>query len=101
MINDIVKLIEDKKAGNIKIYSMKGSTIADKFIVLTSNSKVHAKTIMSELRKYFNKNNISFLNEGENNCGWIIVDAFDIVIHIFTKEMRDFYCIDELYEKSL
>lgn len=100
MLNDIMKILEDKKAKDICCYDLENSTIADTIIVVTATSSVHAKTILSELRTYFNEKNISFQNEGENDCGWMIFDIFDIVVHIFTQEMREFYCIDELIKKN-
>lgn len=96
----IKTLLEDKKAENIVILDVKKHTnIADYFIIATANSTIHAKALAEYLEKEFKQRSIAIDHvEGLNqNSTWILLDLYDIIVHIQTKEAREYYSLDWLW----
>jgi len=95
----IWKKILEKEAIEPVILDMSNTNVpTDYFIILTANSNTHMNSLrdtildlLSEIGKqviYYDK---------EDNHEWLIIDASDIVIHIFTKEAREFYDLEGLW----
>jgi nicotinate-nucleotide adenylyltransferase len=98
-LKTIVKLLDDKAAYDIKILDMKEhSPMSSYCIICESNSERQAKAYASLIEDELAKNNFSIHHiEGRKDNQWILVDAFDIIIHIFTKEGRRNYNLDKLW----
>lgn len=95
-IKEIVDIIEDKKGSDIKIYDLTGkSPFYDISILATGSSTRNVDAIVQEIRK-----SISGIRgiEGEGELNWVLVDANDVLINIFTKEAREYFELDEFYE---
>lgn len=93
----MAKLLEEKKAENIVILDLrKLTTICDFFVICTSQSPLHSRTLADEIQKKFNKLNFYHV-EGYNPGDWILLDFYDVIIHIFTSTTRDYYQIEELW----
>jgi ribosome-associated protein len=43
---------------------------------------------------------VPYRSEGDSDSGWVLLDYLGVVIHIFSKEVRDFYCLESVYEKA-
>lgn len=92
-----VYALEDKKGVEIKTIQLKNS-YTDTLVVATGNSSAHVQTLANHVEEYFRKAHITVEGiEGMPNNQWVIVDAGDVVVHIFTEEMRDHYRIEKLY----
>ena len=75
------------------------SSIADYFIISTCRSTKHAEATADELSKQLKK--IGFNNpssEGRPKCDWVIVDAGSVIVHLFRKETRELYNLEQLWE---
>lgn len=99
----IVSTLEEKKAENIKVLDVsKQTNIADYFIIATANSSVHAKALAENIEKKLKENNILIDHvEGlSSNPVWVLIDMLDIIIHIFTKETREYYGLDWLWSDA-
>ncbi len=98
----IKKLLEDKKAEDIVVLDVSEMTnIADYFIVVTANSEVHARSIAEYLEEELSKYGYSLHHiEGLESGKWILADALDIIIHIFTKDWREYYGIEWLWSEA-
>jgi len=102
-IKNMIKLacdaLEDKKGENINIINVgEVSVIADYFIIAngTNNSQINAMvdSVDEALSKAgYHHNNI----EGINNSSWILMDYGDIIVHIFSREDRDFYNLEHIW----
>ena len=78
------------------------SSIADSFIIATCRSTRHADATADELIKKLKKIGIKCANpEGRPQCDWIIVDAGSIIIHLFRKEVRDLYRLENYGKLTL
>lgn len=93
--------IKDKKGQNIKLLDLRNVTnaISDFFIIChgTSNTNVEAIARASEeeiIKAYDEK---PMHREGFDNAEWIILDYFNVVVHILQKEWRDYYKIEVLW----
>tara|TARA_B100000131_G_C18075395_1_gene596151 strand:+ start:1100 stop:1444 length:345 start_codon:yes stop_codon:yes gene_type:complete len=96
---EITKLMLEKKAQEIKIFDVrKITTLTDYFIICTSESDPQTKAIVNHVEKTLRKNGLkASSSEGVNNNEWVILDYIDIIVHIFSKEKRDFYNLDRLW----
>lgn len=95
IVEKIVEAIENKKGQDIKIYDMKGKTPYYEYsVICTGSSKRNVDAILTELKKTID--NIKSV-EGQQESEWVLIDAGDIIVSIFTKEAREYYQLDELY----
>ena len=94
-----VKALDDKKGRNIKVLITKDLTVlADYFIICTATSSTHIKTLSDEVEKILEENGeVSLRREGYRDGGWVLVDFGCVVVHLFTKEVRDFYALERLW----
>ena len=92
-----IAAIEDLKGLNITSLELTNA-YADTLIIATGTSQRHVGAIADRVQEYLHKSGLVVDNlEGTPNNNWVIVDAGDVVIHIFTEEMRSLYNIEKLY----
>ncbi|MAJ13869.1 MAG: ribosome silencing factor [SAR116 cluster bacterium] len=92
--------LEDDKAINIKTIDLKKrSSIADFMIIASGNSTRQVSSMANNLIKKLKDNGISTRKpEGITNSDWVLIDAYDIIIHLFRPEVRDFYALEKMWE---
>ena len=106
-INQLKKEIEiilnDNKAMEIKSINLKNKTsIADFMIVASGNSSRHIQAISEKLVDELKKKGISDCRlEGKNSNDWKLIDAIDIIIHIFHPEKRKFYNLEKMWSELI
>lgn len=97
----IVKGIQEKKGKDISIMNLSGlhNSMFDYFIVCHGTSNTHidsiADSVQDEVFKAVGQH--VWHKEGFLNSEWILLDYVDIIVHIFQKEKRDFYKLEELW----
>ncbi len=98
----IKRLLEDKKAEDIVILDVSELTnIADFFVIATANSEIHARSLAEYLEQELERHGYSLHHiEGLESGKWILVDALDIIIHIFTRDWREYYGIEWLWSEA-
>ena len=93
----------DKKAEDIVLLDMRGLVDYTDFLVIcTGRTPRQTKAISEEVRHRL-KNDMGVTPrrvEGEKEGDWILIDALDIVVHVFTPEARDFYRLDRLWREA-
>jgi len=96
LLKQILDLAINKKAGRIVIFDVRGlSSLTDFFMVCHGNSEAQVKAIADNIRKG-TENKPRHL-EGYENQNWILLDYFDIVVHVFKKDERDYYELERLW----
>ena len=96
LLSQILDLAIDKKAGRIVIFDVRGlSSLTDFFLVCHGNSEAQVKAIVDNIRKG-TENKPRHL-EGYENQNWILLDYFDVVVHVFKKDERDYYELERLW----
>ncbi len=101
LIDTIIKGIKEKKGLNITCINLSKleNAVTDHFIIChgTSNVQVEAigESVIDVVRKTLNYK--TWHMEGFENAEWILLDYFDVVVHIFQEETRNFYKLEELW----
>ncbi|MFT7144367.1 MAG: ribosome-associated protein [Alphaproteobacteria bacterium] len=87
------------KAQDIKVISLiKRKTYTDNLIVATGTSNTHVQAIADRVAEYLVKSgHIIDSMEGSPNNQWVIVDAGDVVVHVFNEATRTLYNLEKLY----
>lgn len=96
------KALDDKKAEDLKILNVEGrSPITDYLVIGTGTSEPHLKALRNEIEKTMQQHRIHISGEDrETGSGWVVIDAFDFVIHLFTREKREFYRLESLWKDA-
>lgn len=92
-------LLEDAKAENTVAIDLTGkSTIADAMIVTEGRSNRHVAAIAERIASGLKENGVKGVRvEGLNSADWVLIDAGDIVLHIFRPEVRAFYNLEKMW----
>lgn len=100
--NTIIDLLEDKKAQHITVVSLAGvSVIADYFVLATAGSSTQIRALVDHLSKeVFLREGIHVKREGKEEGGWVLIDAGDVVVHIFSESMREYYGMERIWSDA-
>ena len=81
---------------------MKGrASFADFLIIATGTSSRHVMALADSLAKSLKSEGYSAKVEGKNSDGnWVVVDAIDCIIHIFTQDAREYYALEYMWDKN-
>ena len=95
-LNKIVTLALNKKALKLNVLDVRGlSSVTDYFVICSGNSEPQVKAISDNISKGTIKK--PYHIEGYENKNWILLDYFDIIVHIFKTEDRDYYDLERLW----
>ena len=77
------------------------TSVADYMVVASGTSNRHVSAMTDHLRRQLRTAGVKRTAiEGDQHCDWVLVDAGDIIIHLFRPEVRDFYKIEKLWDKA-
>lgn len=95
----IFDVLDAKKAQKIKVLKVQDQTvITDYFVICTGNSSTQVKSLAGEVEYRLGLRGVDPLHfEGRDNNGWIVLDYSSVIVHIFSRENRDFYQLEKLY----
>lgn len=97
-VKEIVDLLSDRHGEKIAVINLTGqSTIADHLVLVTGKSDIHMKTLKEYVADYFEEQNLDFYVEGEKSPKWILIDAGDVVVSVFSKKGREFYRLESIW----
>ena len=101
--NELEKILSDNKAIEVKSIDLKDKTsIADFMIVASGNSSRHIQALSEILLKELKKKGIENCRlEGHSSNEWKLIDAIDIIIHIFHPEKRKFYDLERMWSELI
>lgn len=97
----VVKGMQEKKASDIVVINLKSlkNAVSDYFVIASANSDTQldaiATSIEEEVYKSVRQN--PWQSEGRTNNEWVLLDYVDVVAHIFLKDKREFYALEELW----
>ena len=100
---EIEKILDDNKATEIKSINLKGKTyIADFMIIASGNSSRHIQALSEILLDKLKKKGIENCHlEGRDSNDWKLIDAVDIIVHIFHPEKRKFYNLERMWAELI
>jgi ribosome-associated protein len=98
-VDKIIDLIQNKRGKNIRILDLKKLTpIADYFVICSGESDTQVKAIADEVDKKLADEGIKcYYKEGYGTLNWVLLDYFDVVVHVFKNEARQFYNLEKLW----
>lgn len=102
LARQIVDWLADKQAENIILLDVhEVSILADYFVLCSGTSTRQLDALMEEVRQQAKAAGARLLHlEGEPDTGWILLDYGDVVVHIFSPELRAYYRLEELWQDS-
>lgn len=95
----IAEVLDSKKGRDIKILHVEDKTvIAEYFVLCTGGSSTQIKALAGETEYRLAQRGVDpYGVEGRDNNSWVIVDYSNVIVHIFSRESREFYNLDKLY----
>ena len=94
--------LDGKKAEDIRILEMgEKCSIADYFIIASGTSDPHLKALHRTLEAALKELGVElFSKERYRPNGWVVIDAIDIVVHVFSRDAREFYALESLWKDA-
>ena len=100
---EIENILNDNKAIEVKSINLKGKTsIADFMIIASGNSSRHIQALSEILVNKLKKKGINSCRlEGQRSSDWKLIDATDVIVHIFHPEKRKFYDLEKMWSELI
>ena len=98
----VARALEDARAHDIAILEVSQiSGFADYFVIATGTSTRHVRALAEGAVEALEKSGCKRTGiEGLDACRWVLVDGFDVVVHLFLDEVRDFYDLERLWDEA-
>ena len=98
-MRNVLNSLEDAKAEQIVSIDLNGKTsLADVMFVASGRSGVHVGAIAEQVLKSCKEAGLGSPRvEGLPHCDWVLVDAGDVIVHIFRPEVRQFYNLEKMW----
>ena len=95
----IAEALENSKAEDVRTYDVRGkSTLTDFFVVATGSAAPHLKALAANAQQAMREAGVRRNRmTGDPECGWIVADFSDVVLHVFSREARAYYAIERLW----
>jgi ribosome-associated protein len=93
------RALDEKKAGDLRVIDVTDlSSITNYLVIATATSEPHVRALRVELEKALDTAKARIVGtETAGESGWTVMDAFDVMVHIFTSETRARYRLEHLW----
>lgn len=83
--------------------SSTGNSICDYFMICEGDSNTHVRALADSIEEFTFKelNQWAVRREGLENCFWVLLDYGNVIVHIFQKEYREFYKLEDLWSDGI
>lgn len=100
LANAIAEVLDSKKAFDIEVLPVAEKTVlAEYFVIASGNTSTHIKSLVDEVEyKTGLRDLLPYHVEGKDNNSWIVMDYSHVLVHVFTRESREFYNLEKLYK---
>jgi ribosome-associated protein len=97
----VLASLNDIKAEDIATIDLHGKTsIGDYMVVANGRSNRHVGSVADRVLKDLGEHGVSARVEGLPHCDWVLIDAGDVIIHVFRPEVRAFYNIEKMWSAA-
>lgn len=95
----IVASLDDDKGEDITVVDLRGkSSFADLMVVATGRSQRHVAGMADHIAEKLRAVGHEFISiEGKDTCNWVLIDAGDVVVHLFRPEVRELYNLEKMW----
>ncbi len=94
----ITEALDDGKANDVVVVDLQGKTsIANYMVVASGTSQRHVAALAEQVQAKLKAAGHRSVSEGEDKADWVLIDAFDVIVHIFKPEVREFYSIEKMW----
>lgn len=94
----VTESLDDMKAEDILVIDLAGKTsIASYMVVASGTSNRHVAAISQKIEENLKAAGYRSTIEGEQKADWVLIDAFDVIVHIFRPEVREFYNLEKMW----
>ncbi len=98
MTETIVKILDKKKAVDIKAIEVSEQTIvADYFVIASGTSSTHTKSLADDVEYELQQLGINEGHAEGRATGWILLDYGSVLVHVFDRESREYYNLERLW----
>lgn len=104
LISVIIQALLDKKAEDVTVLDVHElTTLADKFVVCHATTDVQIKAIADSVSKQTGEqlDEKPWKEEGRDTRRWVILDYVNVVVHIFKKELREYYALERMWNDAV
>ena len=97
-----IRALDDKKAVEIRVLELgQISSVADFLVIATGTSEPHLRALRIALEQALDEAGVSSRSESQRDSGWTVVDAFDVLFHVFREDIRKSYALEALWKDGL
>ncbi|MDE6230824.1 MAG: ribosome silencing factor [Muribaculaceae bacterium] len=104
LTNESVRAIQDKKGGKISVVDLSRieTAPASRFVICEANSTSQVTAIADNVREELRKNlgMKPYNYDGYRNSQWIVIDYGEVIVHVFQRETREYYNIEDLWSDA-
>lgn len=98
ILDIITKVLEDGKAQDIVVMDLQGKTsIANYMVIASGGSNRQVAALADNIQLKLKEAKFKSVAEGKEKADWVLIDAFDVIVHIFRPEVREFYSIEKMW----
>jgi ribosome-associated protein len=96
------RALEDKKAEDLRVMDVsEQSSITDFLVLATGTSSPHLRALRIEVEKALDSASAPIVGmEIPQDSGWMVIDAFDVMVHLFTTDQRERYALENLWKDA-
>ena len=102
VLKSVVLALDAKKAEDLRVLDVsQQSSITDYLVLANGNSEPHLRALRVELEKVLDEQKVRILGmDTTKGSGWMVIDAFEVMVHLFTAENRDKYRMELLWKDA-
>ena len=98
ILDIITSSLEDGKAEDIVVIDLRGKTsIANEMVIASGTSDRHVISLAQRVQENLKDAGFKSVSEGENKGDWVLIDAYDVIVHLFRPEVREFYNLEKMW----
>ncbi|MFP3943339.1 MAG: ribosome silencing factor [Alphaproteobacteria bacterium] len=103
LLERVLTSLDDDKALDVVTIDLQGrSTMADAMVIASGRSHRHVGAMADHLTRRLKEAGYGNVRvEGLPHCDWVLIDAADVVVHIFRPEVREFYNLEKIWASEV
>ena len=99
LLTHVAHWLDEAKAEDVVTIDLRGkSSIGDFMVVATGRSDRHVGAIADQIQRKLKEQGFGRVRvEGTEACDWVLIDAIDVIVHVFRPEVREFYNLEKMW----